>query len=316
MQPEPLVSIVTPSFNQSVYLRQTMLSVLEQDYPNIEYLVADGGSADGSLEIIKEFEPRLAWWCSEKDQGQADAINKGLRRSRGEIVAWLNSDDLYLPGVIREAVDTFARHPGASMVHGDVFAINEKGRIINRIRYGNWGLTGLMCFRIIGQPAVFMRREALEKAGDLDLDYHFLLDHHLWLRVGQEGDIIYKPEPWAKARFHAEAKNVARASDFGCEALRIVNWMRTQDGLRELFIRDEKKILAGAYLFNGRYLLDGDMPLKALQSYMKSLRYHPQTALREWHRILFCFPAMLGLGKLKSAFREWQGYNQNHSDCG
>lgn len=314
MQPEPLVSIITPSFNQSAYLRHTMLSVLEQDYPNIEYLVADGGSTDGSLEIIKEFESRLAWWCSEKDRGQADAINKGLRRARGEIVAWLNSDDLYLPGVIRNVVDTFANHPGASMVHGDVFAINENGRIINRIRYGNWGLAGLMCFRIMGQPAVFMRREALKKAGDLDLDYHFLLDHHLWLRVGQQGEIIYRPEPWAEARFHAEAKNVARASDFGSEALRIVDWMRTQKGLRELFIRDEKKILAGAYLFNGRYLLDADMPWKALQSYLKSFGYHPQTALREWHRILFCFPAMLGLGKLRSVFREWQGYNQNHSD--
>ena len=143
----PLVSIVTPSYNQAAYLRETMQSVLDQDYPNIEYLVVDGGSTDGSVEIIKEFESRLTWWCSEKDRGQAEAINKGLQRAKGEYIAWLNSDDLYLPGVISTVVALFTKHPDAAMVHGDVFAIDETGRVTNRISYGDWGLEGLMQFR-------------------------------------------------------------------------------------------------------------------------------------------------------------------------
>lgn len=313
MLKKPLVSIVTPSYNQAAYLRDTMQSVLDQDYPNIEYLVADGGSTDGSVAIIKECESHLAWWCSEKDRGQADAINKGLRRAKGEIVAWLNSDDLYVQGVISKVVDLFSHHPEAAIVHGDVLAIDGSGKIINQIRYGDWGLEGLMRFQIIGQPAVFMRRAALEKVGYLDLEYHYLLDHQLWLRVGQQGKIIHVPEPWAYARFHPEAKNVALASAFGAEAFRIVEWMRSQGSLQDKFKKNERQIMAGAYRFNGRYLLDGDMPVKALHSYLRSFAYHPGTALAEWHRILFCFPAMLGLGKLRLLLRKRQGYNQNHS---
>ncbi len=316
MTDQPLVSIVTPSYNQAAYLHETMQSVLNQDYPKIEYLVVDGGSTDGSVEIIKEFESRLTWWCSEKDRGQAEAINKGLQRAKGEYIAWLNSDDLYLPGVISAVVALFTKHPDAAMVHGDVFAIDETGRTTNRITYGDWGIEGLMQFRIIGQPAVFMRREALEAAGYLDLEYHFLLDHQLWLRVGQQGKIIYNPEPWASARFHPEAKNVALASAFGGEALRIVEWMRGQATLTEAFGKNEKKILAGAYRLDGRYLLDGNMPGKALVSYLKSMYYHPKTALIEWQRILFCFPAMLGLGKMRSVLRKGRGYNQDQSQSG
>ncbi len=108
---KPLVSIITPSYNQVQYLEDTIQSVIQQDYPNIEYIVVDGGSTDGSLEVIERYKNKLAWWVSEPDQGQADAINKGFRKASGEIIAWLNSDDLYLPGAISSAVELFQENP-------------------------------------------------------------------------------------------------------------------------------------------------------------------------------------------------------------
>ena len=221
MQRAPLVSIVTPSFNQAAFLEQTICSVLEQDYPNIEYWVIDGGSTDNSIEIIKQFAPRLAGWVSEKDKGQADGINKGLTKATGEIIGWLNSDDLYYPGAIAGAVEAFRLHPEASFVFSDVESIDEQGNAFNLMRYGNWKLPDLMTFHIIGQPGVFMRRAVLEQAGYLDLNYNYLLDVQLWLRMAAIAEPYYAPEEvWAAARIHSDAKNVAHAKDFGVEAFR------------------------------------------------------------------------------------------------
>ncbi|MCI0893227.1 MAG: glycosyltransferase, partial [Chloroflexi bacterium] len=128
----PLVSVVTPSFNQAAFLEQAMLSVLEQDYTAIEYIVVDGGSSDGSQEIIERYADRLAWWTSEPDDGQTDAINKGFARATGDIMAYLNSDDLYRPGAVREAVDYLVAHPELGMVYGDADYIDENGTVIGR----------------------------------------------------------------------------------------------------------------------------------------------------------------------------------------
>jgi len=291
----PLVSIITPSFNQAAFLEHTMQSVLEQDYADIEYIVVDGGSTDGSVDIIKKYTDRLTWWISEKDNGQAEAINKGFRHAKGEIIAWINSDDTYLPGTITTLVESFQKEPEAVIVHGDLKVIDQDNKMINKICYGNWGLQGLMEFRIIGQPAVFMRRTALEIAGFLDCNYHFLLDHQLWLRVAQQGRVIYIPKEWACARYHPQAKNVSQAPSFGEEAYRILNWMKTEPGLQKDFTSNWRKCEAGAHRINARYLLDGGLPAEALKAYTKSFYAYPPTALSEWHRILFCFPAMMGI---------------------
>ena len=158
---QPLVSIVTPSYNQAQYLEQTLRSVLEQDYPRIEYMVIDGASTDGSVEIIRKYEDRLAYWVSEKDSGQAEAINKGFTRASGDIIAWLNSDDYFLPGAVGAAVKAFDENPDVLLVYGDMLAVDERGRTINQLKYRQLTLDDLLCFQIIGQPAVFMRRSAL-----------------------------------------------------------------------------------------------------------------------------------------------------------
>ena len=128
----PKVSIVTPSFNQASFLEQTLRSVLEQDYPNLEYIVIDGGSTDGSVEIINKYADQLAYWQSQPDQGQTDAINQGFAHATGEILAWLNSDDLLLPGAVSAAVRALEEHPEAAMVYGDALLINAQGKTIGK----------------------------------------------------------------------------------------------------------------------------------------------------------------------------------------
>ena len=129
-QKSPLVSIVTPSYNQTAYLEQTLQSVLNQEYPHIEYIVIDGGSTDGSIEIIDRYASQLAYWVSEPDEGQTDAVNKGCEERR-VIIAWLNSDDMYMAGAIREAVQTLNANPEAGMVYGDGLMVDSEGRLLD-----------------------------------------------------------------------------------------------------------------------------------------------------------------------------------------
>lgn len=290
---QPLVSIVTPSYNQANFIEASLRSVLEQDYPNIEYLVADGGSTDGSLEIIRSYAGRLAWWVSEKDSGQAEAINKGFARARGEIVAWLNSDDLYLPGAVSAAVRAFEQHPQAGLVFTDVVSINAAGQAINVMTCGDWGLDDLLQFKIISQPGVFMRRSVLEQAGYLDLSMHYMLDHQLWLRMAQQAPIQYVPERWAAARFHENAKNVNQAAGFAQEAYRLLEWIPTQPGLQEANRRLNKRIRAGAERINGFYLLDAGQPRAALAAYLRSLALYPPLALPEWRRVVYAAASLV-----------------------
>src|ERR1051325_2361432 len=127
-----LISIVTPSYHQARYIEETIQSVLSQDYPQIEYIIVDGGSTDGSVNIIKKYEDQLAWWTSEKDEGQTDAINKGFARAKGDILAWINSDDTYEPGAVTAAAQYLHEHPDVGMVYGDCNYIDRSGNIIGK----------------------------------------------------------------------------------------------------------------------------------------------------------------------------------------
>jgi glycosyltransferase involved in cell wall biosynthesis len=298
----PLISIITPSYNQSAYLEATIRSVLDQDYPNLEYIIIDGVSTDNSVEIIQRYEKRLAWWVSEPDGGQAEAINKGLKRARGEIVAWLNSDDLHMPNTIQRMAAAFQETPDAGLIYGDVLSIDEDGKAFNTMRYGNWGLDDLMTFSIIGQAGTFMRRTVLEQAGYLDTRFHCMLDHHLWLRMARLAPMHYLKEVIAAARIHPDAKNVALATQFGVEAYELVDWLEKQPEYTPEMLRLSKRVLAGAHRFNGRYLLDGGEARNSLSSYLRSLRLHPSTALQEWHRMLYAFLSLFGLSRIKTIY--------------
>jgi len=316
---QPLVSIITPSFNQAKYLEQTLRSVLEQDYARIEYIIIDGASTDGSVEIIKKYSLEsdsllsdrqrqasgfhtINYWLSEKDSGQAEAINKGLSRATGEIVAWLNSDDYYLPGAISAAVKVFEENPDVVMVYGDMLAVDADGQTINTLKYKQLTLEDLLCFQIVGQPSVFFRRDVYEKIGGLDMNFHFLLDHQYWIRIAQRGKILHVNQTWAAARYHAEAKNRARASEFGREAFRILDWAKSQPGLAEAVSGVERRARASAHRVDARYLLDGGKPAPALAAWMRVLFIHPPTAWARLNIFASALIHMFGLNGLRSAF--------------
>jgi glycosyltransferase involved in cell wall biosynthesis len=293
MKDQPLVTIITPSFNQAKFLSATYKSVVSQNYPNIEYYIVDGGSTDGSVGLIKDWassdNTRLRWWVSENDKGQAEAINKGFARANGEIVAWLNSDDLYMKGAVDKAVEVFKNNPDIGMIFSNVFSIDADGKLINTMIYDDWGLKELMAFNIIGQPGVFMRKEALEGAGYLDPVYHYLLDHHLWLRIADKNKIKYINDYFAAARFHPDAKNVANATGFSQDAFRILNWMKIQPELTKGFTANRRMIMAGVYRFSARYLLDGGDNHGSFNHYLKSFWYHPISIYKEFLRFLYSF---------------------------
>lgn len=202
-----LVTIVTPSFNQGRFIEKTIQSVLEQDYPNIEYIVMDGGSTDGTVDILRRYGDRITW-RSERDAGQSDAINKGFRMAKGDIVAWLNSDDFYLPGAVSKVVEVFRKEPEAAMVYGDGYIVDEREEW--RAPYGVepffdlWKLIHFPSF--VSQPSTFMRREAILSIGLLNTKLYFNMDWDLWIRMSRTGKVVYLPEKLSCARVYPETK--------------------------------------------------------------------------------------------------------------
>jgi glycosyltransferase involved in cell wall biosynthesis len=299
----PLVSIITPSFNQDAWLEECVQSVLSQDYSNIEYIVIDGGSTDGSLEIIKNYANRLAYWASEPDAGQADAINKGLRRASGDIVAWVNSDDAYVPGAIREAVERLRSEPELGMVYGDGLMVDSKRRLLDRHTYRDLSLVDLLSFEVLLQPAVFMRRSALEEVGYLNDRYHLILDHELWVRLAQRYPIRHVSRFWALERTHADAKTIAQSAAFAEEARRLIAWAEGEDGLAILVQAHHGRIYAGLNVFSARRLIDAGQYGAALAHLGRASILHPWTVIRYWYKVVQAGLSFVGLEGLFQWYR-------------
>lgn len=206
----PLVSILTPSYNQGRFLEETIQSVLSQDYPNLEYIIVDGRSTDESVEIIQRYASQLGWWVSEPDQGQTDAINKGFTHAHGEVFAWLNSDDTYLPSAITQAVEFLQAHPQAALVYGDANLVDERGNVIGRFPSRQTNLQQLLRGSVhIPQQTTFFWAQMWRQVGPLDPSFQFAMDYDLWVRLAKLAPLVYTPKLWANFRLHGEGKSVA-----------------------------------------------------------------------------------------------------------
>ncbi len=219
----PTVSIITPSFNQARYLEATIQSVLSQDYPRIEFIIVDGGSTDGSVDVIKKYAGKLAWWVSEKDRGQTDAINKGFARAKGDVLAWLNSDDTYEPRAVGQAVKYLLDHPEVGMVYADCNYINEEGRVIGKFPAAQTDLARLRRGYVhIPQQTMFFRAELWKQIAPLDSSFYFAMDYDLWTRIASRAELKYLAgRTWANFRIHTSGKTIAADDRCWPEMIRV-----------------------------------------------------------------------------------------------
>lgn len=220
---QPLVSVVMPSLNQARFLREAIDSVLEQDYPRLELLVMDGGSTDGSVDILESYGDRIAF-VSEPDAGQSDAINRGFARLEGEVLGWLNSDDRYCPGAVASAVEALSRDPSATFVYGEGQLIDDAGEVSGPFPWTQdfdlWRLARVIDY--ILQPTVFVRSSAFERAGGLDADLHYGMDWDLWIRLACHGPVLRTHDVVAQTREHGSTKTATGRFDRLRELRRIM----------------------------------------------------------------------------------------------
>lgn len=209
MENMPRITIVTPSYNQGQYLEETIISILNQDYPNLEYFILDGASNDNSVEIIKKFSDRIDWWTTERDNGQTDAINKGFRRATGDLLCWVNSDDLLLPGCLKEIAKCYLEEGCPDLIHSNMVFLDSDSRILRAIRIpkqtrffmerGVWSVSA---------PSSFFSRTLMEKVGFLNEKYHIAMDMDIWMRMVVEGGKIAKVNKYLGAfRWHELSKS-------------------------------------------------------------------------------------------------------------
>ena len=267
----PKISIVTPSYNQAQYLEQTILSVLEQNYHPIELIVIDGGSTDGSVAIIQKYEQQLAYWVSEKDRGQAHALNKGLRQASGDIVAYLNSDDLYLPGAFASVIKYFQEHPSCDWLCGDTLLFGEQQtETLVETKVPKSAAHALSWAYKAPQPGMFWKRELL--SGGFDEQWRYCFDHELYVRLLLAGHKCeHLPVAIAAYRLHATSKTVAEGNLFDAEFDQIAE-------IYEPRLQQGQRWCAATRLMRQSYALSrSGQKGKAAKDLLRALSIHPES---------------------------------------
>lgn len=246
-RPWPRISIVTPSYNQAEFIEETIRSVLLQGYPDIEYIIIDGGSTDGSVEIIKKYEPWLTYWVSEPDRGQSHAINKGMERTTGKILNWLCSDDILLPSALKIVAEKYAEFPEAGAWAGGTYRISSKGKMLDVNLPKDLTLEGIVDWEknYLPQSGCFFSRKAWEVAGPLDEELHYSMDFDLRVKIAKHFNFVKIEEIISSARIHADTKTQSSLAKMFAE--RCLVWSRHgyEEKMREAIVqrlRDYKEI--------------------------------------------------------------------------
>ena len=292
----PLVSVVTPSYNKSSFIEETILSVRNQTYPRIQHIVVDGGSTDETLEILSKYDDSLIW-ISEPDEGQSDAINKGWKMAEGEILAYLNADDTYMPWAVQTAVEYLAENPDVGMVYADADFTNEHGEVTRHYQVGEFDLSRILCsyddLFLVPQPTVFFRKEVLDRVGYLDKNLHLTMDLDFWIRISLKFRIGHIPQILATMRFYPESKSVSQSYRAVDDCLRVVDKLYRDPELSEE-VRGFKRPCYGAIHLRGGlgFCSVGQMG-KARKHLLKALILHPAQFM-EWRFLRCLFISFLG----------------------
>jgi glycosyltransferase involved in cell wall biosynthesis len=283
----PKISIVTPSFNQGEFIEETIRSVLLQGYPDIEYIIMDGGSSDQTVEIIKKYESWITFWVSEKDNGQSSAINKGWRRVTGEIISYLNSDDTLLKDALSIVSSCFEKDDHIGMVFGDAVFINQSSNKLMVFKGKEYQQSDLF-FRLsnIGQPATFYKRSVIDKIGYLNEALHYSMDFDFWLRLSVYYDIVYVQSVLATMRIHSGAKTVQDFQLFYLDELTSLKSIFQQKDIPENLTEIRDKAYSYCYLRGGyRAFQLGDMQ-NARNLLVTAMRMHFRFLLNPVHFII------------------------------
>lgn len=318
----PKISIITPSFNQGQYLEETITSVLDQNYPALEYIIIDGGSTDSSQDIIKKYENRLSYSIIEKDTGQSNAINKGFRRATGDIIAWLNSDDMYFPDTLHTVASIFKNNPEVDLIYGDVEQFYENGRT-EYYAVKDFEPLDFLSRVSIHQPSVFWRREILNEIGLLDETLHYLMDYDLWMRIFFNYKTLKVNKLLSRFRIHHQSKTNNNAPalylDYRKVFSRFIHSCSNIEGesiLKSLDIYDNDK---GAY-YKFKHPLSENIVKQALTNYIHNcilqeygwgnirktnrLIIHNQNPLRLMDNLSILIKNNLGIGYIKNKWKK------------
>ncbi len=289
MKSLPRISIVTPNYNRAEYLEETILSVLDQNYSDTEYIIVDGGSTDGSIDIIRKYEKHLAYWVSEKDRGQGHALNKGFRKATGDILGWINSDDFYLPGAFDEISRLYTESPD-HIVAGPVINFDNRTGETELVPQKNINLKTIVQFGLLTylsvmnwhQPGTFFPRKFYKAAGELDESLHYVMDQELMYRLLKFAKVVYTEKPLAKFRVHQHSKTYFLDVDFWWERIRLLESWAALDDMPGRIKNIIPELFAEAYILLASRCYWRKDRQDALKHCLTALKKYPRLIFKPW----------------------------------
>lgn len=290
----PLVSIVTPSFNKGQYIEETIISIRNQTYPHIQHIVTDGGSTDSTLDLLRKYSDRLTW-ISEPDKGQSDAINKGWRMAKGDILGWISADDTYMPWAVQTAVDFLDQNPEVGLVYGKCDFTDERGHKVGEFPSRDFDLAAYVRGpNIIPTPTVFFRADILSEVGYLDTSLHMSMDYDLHIKIGLRRRIAYIRKLLATYRLCTGSKTTTEYSGFGPDCLHIMNSLYSRTDLPEQVLKVKNQAYGNAHRQMGfSHWSQGDMR-QARTHFMKALRLDPKRTFNSPRNVMCLGVSLLG----------------------